>query len=86
MKYVIVIIWFVRLYVPIINELYRVDYLTYMLTTMAQLYLPPTNVNLASYERFLVKVGKGGIKTYLFLKKKRVYQNRAIRVKQATST
>ena len=60
---VIVIPWVVRLYVEIIHELQRVDYLTYRWTNMVKpFYTTYISVCLAHHEIFPAKVGKGGIK------------------------
>ena len=63
MANVIVIPWVVRLYVEIIHELKRVDYLTYRWTHMVLLLIYTTyiSVYLAYHEIFRAKVGKGGI-------------------------
>ena len=60
--YVIVIPWVVRLYVEIIHELKRVDYLMYRRTNMVLLFNTTyISVDLAHHEIFRAKVGKGGI-------------------------
>ena len=64
LKQVIVIPWVVRLYVEIIHELLRVDYLTYRWTNMVSLfYTTYISVDLAHQVIFHAKVGKGGINT-----------------------
>ena len=61
-SYVIGIPWVVRLYVEIIHELWRVDYLTYRWTNMVSLfYTTYISVDLAHQVIFHAKVGKGGI-------------------------
>ena len=62
---VIVIPWFVHLYVEIIHNLYRVDYLAYRWKNMVKLfYTTYISVDLAHHKIFRVKVGKGGIKDH----------------------
>ena len=61
-NYVILIPWVVRLYVEIIHELKRVDYLTYRWTNMILLFHTTySSVDLAHHEVFQAKDGKGGI-------------------------
>ena len=63
LNYVIVIPWVDRLYVEIIHELKRVDYLTYRWTNMVNLfYTTYISVDLAHHEVFRAQVGKGGLK------------------------
>ena len=60
---VIVIPWFFHLYVEIINELKRVDYLTYRWTNIILLFHTTyIRVELAHHEIVRAKVGKGGLK------------------------
>ena len=55
--YVIVIPWVVRLYMEIIHELKRVDYLTYRWTNMVLLFNTTyISVDLAHHEIFRAKV------------------------------
>ena len=59
LTHVIVIPWVVDLYVEIIHELWRVDYLTYRWTNMVYLlYTTYISVDLAHDEIFRAKVGK----------------------------
>ena len=58
-RYVIIIPWAVRLYVEIIHELQRVDYLMYMWKNIVSLFY---TTYIIRHKIFHAKVSKGGIK------------------------